>query len=139
MSGKKSQKEIWYVCLSDTNSLGHTYFIQVCQNNFTQHMHTYRGFKDPENMLVLPFLALEFPNAAILHIVRDGRDVAVSNMPMHTHFLGFARKQRSELIDKTLKCTKFNLYITLNLKHRTRTFIIVGTNESGGSRKHATP
>ncbi len=35
--------------------------------------------KNPENSFLVPFLAGEFPGAQFIHIVRDGRDVAVSH------------------------------------------------------------
>ncbi|HET8681545.1 MAG TPA: sulfotransferase [Micromonosporaceae bacterium] len=35
--------------------------------------------KDPENCFIVPFLADVFPDAVFLHVVRDGRDVAVSH------------------------------------------------------------
>jgi hypothetical protein len=35
--------------------------------------------KNPENSFVLPFLAATLPGAVFVHIVRDGRDVAVSH------------------------------------------------------------
>jgi len=35
--------------------------------------------KDPENCFIVPFLAEAFPDATFLHVVRDGRDVAVSH------------------------------------------------------------
>lgn len=35
--------------------------------------------KDPENSFLVPFLAAEFPDAQFVHIVRDGRDSAVSH------------------------------------------------------------
>ncbi|MGI8628127.1 MAG: sulfotransferase [Geodermatophilaceae bacterium] len=34
--------------------------------------------KNPENCFILPFLHSTFPDASFIHIVRDGRDVAVS-------------------------------------------------------------
>ncbi len=36
--------------------------------------------KTPTNSLLMPFLAHAFPNAQFIHIVRDGRDVAVSHL-----------------------------------------------------------
>jgi hypothetical protein len=35
--------------------------------------------KNPENSFLVPFLAAEFPGAQFIHIVRDGRDAAVSH------------------------------------------------------------
>jgi hypothetical protein len=35
--------------------------------------------KNPENSFLVPFLATEFPGAQFVHIVRDGRDAAVSH------------------------------------------------------------
>jgi hypothetical protein len=35
--------------------------------------------KNPENSFLVPFLAAEFPGAQFVHIVRDGRDAAVSH------------------------------------------------------------
>jgi hypothetical protein len=35
--------------------------------------------KNPENSFLVPFLAAEFPDAQFVHIVRDGRDAAVSH------------------------------------------------------------
>jgi len=35
--------------------------------------------KNPENSFIVPFLAEEFPDAQFVHIVRDGRDAAVSH------------------------------------------------------------
>lgn len=35
--------------------------------------------KNPENSFLIPFLATVFPNAQFVHIVRDGRDAAVSH------------------------------------------------------------
>jgi hypothetical protein len=35
--------------------------------------------KNPENCFIIPFLSRTFPDARFLHIVRDGRDVAVSH------------------------------------------------------------
>jgi Sulfotransferase family len=35
--------------------------------------------KNPENSFLIPFLASAFPDAQFVHIVRDGRDVAVSH------------------------------------------------------------
>ncbi len=35
--------------------------------------------KNPENSFLVPFLATEFPDAQFVHILRDGRDVAVSH------------------------------------------------------------
>jgi hypothetical protein len=35
--------------------------------------------KDPENSFLVPFLAAEFPDARFVHIMRDGRDSAVSH------------------------------------------------------------
>jgi hypothetical protein len=35
--------------------------------------------KDPENCFIVPFLADAFPDAVFLHVIRDGRDVAVSH------------------------------------------------------------
>lgn len=35
--------------------------------------------KNPENSFLIPFLAAVFPNAQFVHILRDGRDVAVSH------------------------------------------------------------
>lgn len=35
--------------------------------------------KNPENSFIVPFLAREFPQAQFVHIVRDGRDAAVSH------------------------------------------------------------
>jgi hypothetical protein len=35
--------------------------------------------KDPENCFIVPFLLETFPDAVFLHVVRDGRDVAVSH------------------------------------------------------------
>ena len=37
--------------------------------------------KNPRSMLRIPFLRAVFPDAKIIHIVRDGRDVACSMMP----------------------------------------------------------
>lgn len=35
--------------------------------------------KDPENCFIVPFLVDTFPDAVFLHVIRDGRDVAVSH------------------------------------------------------------
>ncbi len=35
--------------------------------------------KDPENCFIVPFLAATFPDAVFVHVIRDGRDVAVSH------------------------------------------------------------
>jgi hypothetical protein len=35
--------------------------------------------KDPENCFIVPFLAETFPDAVFLHVIRDGRDVALSH------------------------------------------------------------
>jgi hypothetical protein len=35
--------------------------------------------KDPENCFIVPFLVDTFPDAMFLHVIRDGRDVAVSH------------------------------------------------------------
>ncbi len=35
--------------------------------------------KNPENCFIVPFLARTFPDAVFIHIVRDGRDAAVSH------------------------------------------------------------
>ena len=39
------------------------------------------GFKIPRVILILPFLHFEFPKMKFLHVVRDGRDLAVSKNP----------------------------------------------------------
>jgi hypothetical protein len=38
-----------------------------------------RGWKSPRSLYVLPFLALRFPDLRFLHVVRDGRDMALSD------------------------------------------------------------
>ncbi len=37
------------------------------------------GFKNPRNMLLLPFLDEQFPEMKFIHVVRDGRDMALSS------------------------------------------------------------
>ena len=37
------------------------------------------GFKNPRTMLILPFLNEMFPNMKFVHVVRDGRDIALGN------------------------------------------------------------
>jgi hypothetical protein len=36
------------------------------------------GWKNPRSMLILPFLVARFPNMVFIHVVRDGRDMAIS-------------------------------------------------------------
>lgn len=51
------------------------------------------AYRDPT-----PCLTPRFPGAAVIHVVRDGRDVASSTAPMHTQFLGY--------IGKTKRCAR---------------------------------
>jgi len=43
------------------------------------------GDKTPRNVAVLPWLLHAFPNAHVVHIIRDGRDVACSRSTFRTH------------------------------------------------------
>jgi hypothetical protein len=59
--------------------------------------------KNPRNTLRIPFLRAIFPSAPIIHIIRDGRDVACSLMPgvggsewRHLKPPNWARLQRDE-------------------------------------------
>jgi len=52
------------------------YFLSKYINSFPKQW----GWKDPRNTLLLPFWIKIFPNALILHIVRNGIDVAKSLM-----------------------------------------------------------
>ena len=38
------------------------------------------GFKDPRNTFVLPLYIRSFPNSRVIHVVRDGRDVALTKI-----------------------------------------------------------
>jgi hypothetical protein len=38
-----------------------------------------RGWKSPRSLYLLPYLAQRFPNLRFLHVLRDGRDVALSS------------------------------------------------------------
>lgn len=46
------------------------------------------GFKEPQCMFVVPFLLHQFPNLHIIHVVRDGRDIAFSHQ-QHQPFQKF--------------------------------------------------
>jgi len=37
------------------------------------------GWKNPRNMWIIPFLSRVYPNMKFIHVVRDGRDMALSN------------------------------------------------------------
>ena len=55
---------------------GHFGICRACY--FVLHKHLLWGWKDPRNSLLLPKWIQIFPDAKIIHIYRDGRDVALS-------------------------------------------------------------
>lgn len=68
----------------------------------TRHSKTRIGDKDPKNIECLPQLAMEFPRAFVLHVIRDPRDVLASRMkaawsaarPWYVHPLIYAEQLR---------------------------------------------
>ena len=58
-----------------------------CLNN---HLHNSKlwGFKNPRRLLVLPFLEAALPGFRFIHMIRDGRDIALSEnqSQMSKHF-----------------------------------------------------
>lgn len=65
------------------------------------------GWKNPRNMWVIPFLARQFPGMRFVHLVRDGRDMAMSAnrnlLRKHGDLLLPDRDWRSDPIGAQLK------------------------------------
>ncbi len=57
------------------------------------------GFKNPRTMLLLPFLHELFPRMKFVHVIRDGRDIALGNefAGRNPHSLVFLSEQESQL------------------------------------------
>jgi hypothetical protein len=65
------------------------------------------GWKNPRNMWVIPFYASVFPGLRFVHLIRDGRDMAVSdnNFLLETHgdrLLGPESRWRDDLVSAQL-------------------------------------
>ncbi len=54
-------------------------FIRVVMNSVARHQNVDRwAVYDPDNVLHVEYLKTEIPNALFVHIIRDGRDIALS-------------------------------------------------------------
>lgn len=62
-----------------------------------EHGKTRWAEKTPENMVAVPFLARAFPQGRFIHLIRDGRDVALSTIRMDRRKIPL----RSDLVRNT--------------------------------------
>lgn len=76
------------------------------------------GWKNPRNMWLLPFYAKFFPNLKFIHIVRDGRDMALSknnNLLNHSGDVILGPHWRNDLVNSQLELWRVgNLYAREN-------------------------
>ncbi len=84
---------------------------QRCLNNHQRYSALW-GFKNPRSLLVLPFLETALPGFRFIHLLRDGRDIALSENQnqMRKHFgalLG-ADQRRSPAVDSARFWAKAN-------------------------------
>jgi len=70
------------------------------------------GWKDPRNSLLLPVWRAVFPGAAIVHVVRDGRDVALSLLSREERRSG-DRACTEPLFPEDVRATRFRHDVAL--------------------------
>jgi hypothetical protein len=70
--------------------------------------HKLWGWKDPRNSLLLPIWNQIFPDAKIVHIIRDGRDAALSLLQRD-----IKRERDKDFFDESMRKFRFGSYFHL--------------------------
>jgi hypothetical protein len=79
------------------------------------------GWKDPRNSLLLPIWLQVFPRAQVVHIFRDGRDVALSLLNRE-----IKREKNSDFFSLEVKSARFYEYFKLWEKYIDRIVTVEG-------------